>query len=57
MPATKSRQFRLSDATLAKLDELARRLSPVPLTRTQVLTLAVDRLHESQPAKTKGKKS
>jgi len=38
--------FRLSPETMAKIDELARRLGPVvPLTRTDVLRVCVDREH------------
>ena len=42
---TTQTNFRLSPETLAKLDELAGKLGPVPLTRTQVLRLAIDQLH------------
>ena len=40
--------FRLSGENLAKLDELARKLSPIPLNRSQVLRLAIDRLYEQE---------
>jgi hypothetical protein len=47
MPATQARQFRLDERHRAMLDELAAGLSPVPLTHTQVVRLAIERLHES----------
>ena len=46
-------QFRLSRADLAKLDELAAKLGPVPLTRVQVLRLAISRLYASETKRSK----
>ena len=44
-------QFRLTRDDLAKLDELAAKLGPVPLTRAQVVRLAIDRLYTSESRK------
>jgi hypothetical protein len=46
---TVPRQFRFTDATLGKIDDLAKRLGPVvPLTRSDVLRVAVARLWEAE---------
>lgn len=54
MPMTKPRQFRLTDAELAEIDELAKLWGPVePLTRTQVIR---EMLKRSRKAEQKGKR-
>ena len=46
---TKPRQFRLTDAELARIDALARRWGPVKaLTRTDVLREALDRAYHAE---------
>lgn len=58
MAENKPRQFRLNEETLAKIDELAKVWGPVrPLTRTDVIREAIDRIHAGEVGGKKSKKS
>ncbi len=55
---TTQTNFRLSPETMAKLDELAKKLGPVvPLTRTDVVRVLIERAHaETQKPRRKNTK-
>lgn len=54
---TSPRQFRLTAERLARLDELGRIWGPVkPLTRTDVLNVLIDRAHDAEAKKARGRK-
>jgi hypothetical protein len=58
MPATTPTQFRLTDETKAKIDDLAAWWGGIePATRTAVVVEAIDRAHAAEfPAKPKAKR-